>query len=49
MKGYCTCGKVIDEAEYTELGMCEDCFEFEDDDDYTIIKHDGIITRRNKK
>lgn len=25
MKGYCKCGTVIDEVEFTQFGMCEDC------------------------
>ena len=25
MKGYCECGKVIDEVEFTQFGMCKDC------------------------
>lgn len=26
MKGYCKCGKVIDEIEFTQFGMCVECF-----------------------
>lgn len=26
MKGYCKCGKVIDEVEFTQFGMCEVCY-----------------------
>ena len=26
MKGYCKCGKEIDETEFTQFGSCVDCF-----------------------
>jgi len=26
MKGYCKCGSEIDEIEFTELGMCLECY-----------------------
>lgn len=26
MKGYCICGQVIDEVEFTQFGMCEKCY-----------------------
>jgi len=29
MKGYCKCGKEIDEIEYTQFGMCEKCVDEE--------------------
>lgn len=25
MKGYCKCGKVIDEVEFTKFGSCREC------------------------
>lgn len=27
MKGYCKCGKVIDEVEFTQFSMCESCWD----------------------
>ncbi len=27
MKGYCDCGKEIDETEFTQWGSCFDCYE----------------------
>ena len=26
MKGYCECGNIIDEVEFTQFGMCEGCY-----------------------
>ena len=26
MKGYCKCGEVMDEVEYTQFGMCSACY-----------------------
>ena len=26
MKGYCKCGKVIDEVEFSQFGMCIECY-----------------------
>lgn len=31
MKGYCDCGNVIDETEYTQFGNCKVCRTMEDE------------------
>ena len=30
MKGYCKCGKVIDEVEFSQFGMCSVCYRKKD-------------------
>jgi hypothetical protein len=31
MKGYCKCGKIIDEVTFTQYGMCEECLRERDE------------------
>lgn len=42
MKGYCKCGKEIDEITYTQFGCCDDC------SDKTDKKEKYLIIRKNK-
>ena len=30
MKGKCKCGKIIDEVEFTQFGMCQKCWAIQD-------------------
>ncbi len=30
MKGYCKCGKEIDEVEFTQFGSCVECFKIQE-------------------